>query len=168
MAASEPVRGAGRWPLARWKPEEGPLHTLFCGVPTCSGVLGYAAPYRTRTVVLDPERPAKGLDSLTAHVFLAPSLRQVGGTKPPVFVVGRHAQRSPGQKPRRRAGVLFQDGKIESPATTKRLRRPLHCRRDADRHRAPPVHHHRKRGGDRAQGQAPDHRPMSEGRRAPL
>jgi hypothetical protein len=102
------VRGGGRWPLARCKPGDGLLHTLFCGVPTCSGVLGYAAPDRTRTAVLDPERPAKGLDALTAHVFLVPRLRQVDGTKPPVFEVAR--------QPRRRPGVLFPDGKIESVA----------------------------------------------------
>jgi hypothetical protein len=105
---------SGRWRLARWKPGDGPLHTLFCGVPTCSGILGYGAPYRTRTAVLEPQHPAKGLDGMTAHVFLAPSLRQVDGTEPPIFEVGRHAQRSPGHKPRRRAGVLSPDGKIDS------------------------------------------------------
>jgi hypothetical protein len=71
-------------------------------------VLGYAAPYRTRTAILDPKHPAQGLDGLTAHIFLTPSLREVDGTKPPVFEVGR--------QPRRRPGVLFPDGKIESVA----------------------------------------------------
>jgi hypothetical protein len=71
-------------------------------------VLGYAAPYRIRALVLDPERPAKGLDALTEHVFLDPRLREVDGTKPPVFEMGR--------QPRRRPGVLFPDGKIESVA----------------------------------------------------
>jgi hypothetical protein len=109
---------SGRWPLARWKGEQGLnglLHRILCGVPTCSGVLGYAAPYRTQTAVLEPERPAKGLDGLTAHVLLVPSLRLVDGTNPLVFEMGSRARRSSGQRTRRPAGVLFPDGQIDRP-----------------------------------------------------
>jgi hypothetical protein len=104
-----------RWPLARWKPGDGlyTLLTLLCGVPTCSGILGYAAPYRTRTASPDPARPAMGLDFLTAQVFLVTGLREVPGMNPRVFELGSHAQRSSFQQPRRRAGVLFPDGRIE-------------------------------------------------------
>jgi hypothetical protein len=115
---SHPKSGAGRWPRARWKAEgglDGLLPRLLCGVPTCSGVLGYAARYRTQTAVLEPERPAKGLDGLTAHVFLVPSLRQVDGTNPLVFEVGSRARQSSDQRTRRPAGVLFPDGQIDRP-----------------------------------------------------
>src|SRR5262249_9002047 len=40
-------------------------------------------------------------------------MRKVPGVTPAVFELGNRAQRSVDQQPRRRAGVLFRDGRIE-------------------------------------------------------